>query len=197
MTLPRRPLIVALWGAVLLPALPAIADSQLTVGPRAVQNLVATQLFAHAGRWYLIDDGGCHTYLESPRTQLQNDRLVLHAHLTSRLGQDVGGSCVGADLASNVTLSGRLRGGGHTLVLEDIRIDRIDDDTTRSALALALQVDPTLLPRSAALDVSAFVRRDVLPAGDSPARMEDFQVLGITTRPDAVSIHFDVRLSAP
>src|SRR3982074_3623346 len=77
-------------------ALPAAAESALSVGPRSVQTMVVEQLFNRAGRWYLIDDGGCYTYLESPHTQLEADRLVLHAHLASRLGPRMGNDCVGA-----------------------------------------------------------------------------------------------------
>src|ERR1700675_1062042 len=127
-------------------SLPAAAESGLSVGPRSVQTLVVEQLFNRAGRWYLIDDGGCYTYLESPHTHLALDRLVLHAHLSSRLGQRMGKDCVGADFASNVTLSGKLHGSGHFLILDEIRIDHVDDESTRSALNLALQVDPQIMP---------------------------------------------------
>ncbi len=175
----------------------ATAESLLAIGPQGVQSLVAGQLFDRTGRWYLIDDGACRTFLDSPRTQLSSDRLVLHAHLTSRLGQSLGGTCAGADFASNVTLSGRLRGSGHVLVLEDIRIDRVDEESTRNALNLALQLDPAALPRSANIDVSQYVKRDLIPAGGAPTRLDEFHIVNITTRADAVVIHFDLRLSAP
>jgi hypothetical protein len=175
----------------------AAAESVLSIGPRAVQTLVVEQLFNRAGRWFLIDDGGCYTYLDSPHAQLQTDRLVLHAHLASRLGQAIGNNCAGADFASNVTLSGTLRGSGHALILDDIRIDRVDEESARNALNLALQVDPEALPRSANIDVSEFIRKDVVQAGGSLTRLDEFRIVNITTRTDAVVIHFDLRLSAP
>src|SRR5476649_2371253 len=102
------------------------AASVLSMGPRAVQSLIADQLFNRAGRWYLIDDGGvCYTYLESPHTRLGIDRLILNAHLSARLGQRIGNNCAGADFASNVTLSGKLHAAEHKLILDDIRIDRV------------------------------------------------------------------------
>jgi hypothetical protein len=159
--------------------------------------MVVEQLFNRAGRWYLIDDGGCYTYLESPHTQLEADRLVLHAHLASRLGQRMGNDCVGADFASKVTLSGKLHGSGHLLILDDIRIDRVDDESARSALNLALRVDPQVMPHAAKIDVSDFVRKRVIQGGGSLARLDDFRVVNITTRADAVIIHFDLSLSAP
>ena len=178
-------------------SLPAVAQSVLSVGPRSVQTLVLEQLFDRAGRWYLIDDGDCYTYLESPHTHLAVDRLVLRAHLSSRLGQRIGNGCVGADFASNVTLSGKLHGSGHFLILDDIRIDRVDDESARNALNLALQVDPQLIPRAANIDVSEFVRKDVIAAGGSSARLDEFRIVNITTRPDSIVIQFDLSLSVP
>jgi hypothetical protein len=189
-------IVAAILSAVAL-ALPATAQSVLSVGPRSVQALIVEQLFNRAGRWYLIDDGGCYTYLESPHTHLAPDRLVLQAHLSSRLGQRMGKDCVGGDFASNVTLSGKLHGSGHLLILDDIRIDRVDDESTRSAINLALQVDPQLMPRTAKIDVSEFIKKDVIAAGSSPARLDEFRIVNVTTRTDAVVIHFDLSLSAP
>jgi hypothetical protein len=196
----RVPALARLAGAVLsalaLP-LPAGAQSVLSVGPHSVQTLIAEQLFDRAGRWYLINDGACFTYLESPQTHLAADRVVLRARLVSRLGQRMGNGCVGADFASNVALSGKLHGGGHLLILDDIRIDRVEDESTRSALNLALQVDPQLMPRNANINVSDFVRKDFISAGGSAAHLDEFHIVSVATRPDAVVIHFDLSLSIP
>jgi hypothetical protein len=178
-------------------ALPAAAESTLSVGPHSVQTLIMEQLFNRAGRWYLLDDGACFTYLESPQARLAPERVVLRARLVSRLGQPMGSGCVGADFASNVTLSGKLHGSGHLLVLDDIRIDRVDDDAARTALDLALRVDPQLIPRAANINVSEFLRKDLVAAGGSEARLDEFHLVGVTTRPDAVVIHFDLSVTMP
>lgn len=175
-----------------------VAASVLTLGPRGLQTLVAEQLFNRAGRWYLIDDGGvCYTYLESPHTRLESERLVLNARLSSRLGQRVGNNCLGADFASNVTLSGRLHGSEHKLILDDIRIDRVDDESTRDALNLALQLAPQAMPRSASIDLLDLVRRQAVTNGGLPLHFDQFRIVNIATRPDAIVIQFDLSLSTP
>ena len=176
---------------------PAVAQSVLTVGPRNVQTLVLEQLFNRAGRWYLMDDGACYTYLESPHTDIALDRLVLRAHLSSRFGQRMGNGCVGADFASNVTLSGKLHGSGHFLILDHILIERVDDESARNALDLALTVEPQLIPRAANIDVSEFVRKDAITAGGTSARLDEFRIVNITTRPDSIVIQFDLSMSVP
>src|SRR6202142_4217237 len=189
-------IVAAILSAFVL-SLSAVAQSVLTVGPRNVQTLVLEQLFNRAGRWYLIDDGDCNTYLESPHTHIALDRLVLRAHLSSRFGQRMGRGCVGADFTSNVTLSGKLHGSGHFLILNDIRIDHVEDESARNALTLALQVNPQLIPRAANIDVSEFVRKDVIAAGGSSARLDEFRIVNITTRPDSIVIQFDLSMSVP
>ena len=189
-------LVAALSSAFAL-SLPAAAQSVLSVGPRSVQTLVVEQLFNRAGRWYLTDDGGCYTYLESPHTHLALDRLVLHAHLSSRLGQRMGKDCVGADFASNVTLSGKLHGSGHFLILDDIRIDRVDDEAARNALNLAVQVAPDSIPRTARIDVLESLRRQAFTAGGFAVHVDQIHIASITTRNDTLVIQFDLNLSAP
>ncbi len=177
---------------------PAEAMSSLSLGPRSVQTLIAEQLFKRAGRWYLIDDRGiCYTYLESPHVRLEPDRLVLNAHLTSRIGQRIGDNCIGADFASDVTLSGRLHSTEHKLILDDLRIDHVDDEATRNALNLALQLAPQAMSRTASIDVLEFIRKEVVVSGGSPVRLDQLRIVNITTRTDAIVIQFDLNLSAP
>ena len=180
------------------PALPAAASSALSLGPRGMQTLVVEQLFDRKGRWYLSDDDGvCYTYLESPHVRLTSDRLVLKAHMVSRLGQPLGGNCVGVDLQSDVTVSGKIRGSGHQLMLDDIRIDRVDDETARSALNLALQVNPDAIPRTARIDVLESLRKQVFAAGALAVHVDEIHIAGVTTRNDTLIIQFDLSLSAP
>ena len=188
----------AAFAAMFCLVIPAEGASVLSVGPRTVQTLVTQQLFDRRGRWYLISDGACFTYLESPHTHFAAERLVLAAHLVSRLGQSLGSTCAGADFASNVTLSGKLRAAAeHKLILDDIRIDRVDDESTRSAIALALQVDPQALPRSVSVDVLELARGQLASAQGTGTRVENLRISNVTTRIDALVIEFEVNLKAP
>ena len=104
---------------------------------------------------------------------------------------------MGEDFASNVTLSGKLHGSGHLLMLDDILIDRVDDESARSALDLALKIDPQLIPRAANIDVSELVKKDAIMAAGVPAHLDEFRIVNITTRPDSIVIQFDLSMSVP
>jgi hypothetical protein len=60
----------------------------------------------------------------------------MNAHLSSRAGLAVGGSCVGTGLASDVQMSSKSVGSGSQLTLQDIKIDNVADDATRQVLDL-------------------------------------------------------------
>ena len=178
-------------GAVLLAlsvAAPGFAASVLSLGPNSVQALVAQQLFNRAGRWYLMDEGGvCYAYLEAPHAQVETGRLVLAAHLVARIGQAVGSDCIGADFASNVTISGRLNGKDHELTLDDIRV----------ALNMALQLSGQGTSRAVAIDVLEFLRTRALNSSESRVRLDRLHILNVATPGNAIVIEFDLSLSAP
>jgi hypothetical protein len=194
-------LAAAAWTAAVAaaaPAPPIAASSTLSLGPRSVQSLVAEQLFNREGRWYLIDDDGvCYTYLESPHVRLVSDRVVLKAQMVSRLGQRFGNNCVGADLASNVTVSAKVRGSDHQLILEDIRIDRVDDEAARNALDLAVQIAPDSIPRTARIDILEPLRKQAFTAGGFALHVEQIHITSITARNDTLVMQLDLSLSAP
>ena len=146
---------------------------------------------------YIDDEGVCYTYLESPHVRVASDRLVLKAHMVSRLGQRFGNSCVGVDLASNVNISGKVRGSDHQLILDDIRIDRIDDETARNALNVAVQVDPDSIPRTARIDVQESLRKQAFTAGGFAVHVDQIHIASITTRNDTLVIQFGLNMSAP
>ena len=177
---------------------PVDAASVLSVGNRTVQSLVVDQLFVRSGRWYLLDDGGiCYAYLQSPHTRLAAGRLFLDGHLVSRLGQRIGSECAGADFASDVTLSGQLRGAGSKLTLDDIRIERVQDEATRGALNLALQLAPQAMPRSLSIDILELVRGQEARRQGLAVRVDQFRILNLATGPDVITVQFELNLSAP
>ena len=175
---------------------PERSASELTVGAQSVQKLVAQQLFDRQGRWYLLDNGPCYMFLESPRTRLSRGRVVLDAHLSSRVGVVVGGNCIGSGFASNVTLSGKPVGKASTLTLDDIRVDNVEDGATAQLVDLLESVTAQALPRTFSLDVLAAVRgAPITAAGSDLADAVSNRGCHHAIRCDRCSL--DLSLSAP
>jgi hypothetical protein len=180
--------LLALSFAVPLP----VAAATLTVGKAGIQRLFVEGVFNKQGRWYL-QDGACYAYLESPRTWLAGGRVHIEAHLSSRLGVEMSGSCVGDTLAAKVEMSGRLVGAGTTLSLADVRVDRIDDAAAGSALDLLQSIVPAPPP----VDVLRLIRDGLDGAGEVPISVDTLSIDSVTTSDTEVTIRFDVALRAP
>jgi hypothetical protein len=184
--------------ALLIATLPvAAAASDLSLGPASIQKIVTEQLFTQQGRWYLVDNGPCHAYFERPKTHLTDGRLVLDAHLTARIGIQVGDGCAGSDFRANVTLSAKPVGKASSLTLTDIRVDHVDDDASRDALQMIQQIAPDALPKAFSFDVLTIVKSRSLSAAGIPVTVSQFRILSTETRRDAVVITFDMSLTAP
>jgi hypothetical protein len=175
----------------------AAAASDLSLGPNSIQTIIAEQLFNQQGRWYLVDNGACYAYFDRPKTHLTDGRLVLNAHLSARLGIQIGDHCAGTDMASNVTLSARPVGKGSYLTLEDIRFDRVEDSASRDAINALQQIAPEALPKAFSFDLLALVKDKSIGAVGIPVTVTRFRILNTETRRDAVRITYDMSLTAP
>ena len=171
--------------------------SDLSLGPASIQKIVAEQLFNQQGRWYLVDNGPCYAYFDRPKTHLTEGRLVLNAHLSARIGVQIGDTCAGSDMAANVTISAKPVGKASSLTLDDIRIDHVDDSASRDALNVIQQIAPQALPKAFSFDVLSIVRSKSISAAGVPVTVAQFRILNTQTRRDAVVITFDLSLTAP
>jgi hypothetical protein len=169
-----------------------VAAATLTVGKASIQRLFVEGVFNKNGRWYL-QDGVCYAYLESPRTWLAGGRVHIEAHLSSQLGVEMSGSCVGNPLAAKVEMSGRLVGAGTTLSLADVRIDRIDD----AAAGSTLDVLQSLVPTPPPVDVLSQIRKNLADADEVPISVDKLSIDSVTTSDTEVTIQFDFLLRAP
>ena len=175
----------------------AAAASELSLGPNAIQKIVSEQLFNQQGRWYVLDNGPCHAFFDHPKTHLTDGRLVLKAHLSARIGLQIGDSCAGTDMAANVTISARPVGKGSSLTLEDIRFDRVDDGASRDALNAIQQLAPEALPKAFSFDLLGRVLDKSISAVGIPVEVTRFRILATETKPEAVRITYDMTLTAP
>jgi hypothetical protein len=169
--------------------------SELAIGRSAVQAIVASALFKDQRRWYLTK-GDCYAYLENPKISLANGRLVMNAHLSSRVGVEVGGSCVGTGLASDVQLSGKFMGSGSQLTLQDIKIDNVADDANRQVLDLLQSAAGSPLSRAVNVDLMQLLKPAIVPGTDIKVSVTSVAVAEVVTEPQSVTVHFDAKLRA-
>jgi hypothetical protein len=169
--------------------------SELVIGREALQTVLVASLFKDQGRWYLTK-GKCYAYLEGPHVALEAGRVVIDAHLSSRLGLMVGGSCVGTELASDVRVSGKLVGSGTHIEIDDIRIDNVQDESTRKIVDLLQSATGGSLPKSENIDLLPLLKPAIVPGTDIKVSASNLAIASVTTRAESVDVEFEVKLTA-
>jgi hypothetical protein len=169
--------------------------SELVIGREALQTVMVTSLFKDQGRWYLVK-GKCFAYLERPNVALDGARVIINAHLSSRLGLTVGDACMGTELASDVRVSGKLVGSGTHIEIDDIRIDNVQDENTRKVIDLLQSATGGSLPKSANIDLLPLLKPTGVPGTDIKVSATNLAIAKVTTLPDAVDVEFEVKLTA-
>ena len=173
---------------------PALA-SELVIGRDALQTLVVMSVFTDQGRWDLVK-GKCYAYLERPHVALEGGRVIIDAHLSSQLGVVVGGSCVGTELASDVRVSGKLVGSGSHIEIDDIRIDKVQDESTRSVVELLQSATGGSLPKSVNIDLLPLLKPTSMPGTDIKVSATNLAISSVSTLADAVNVEFEIHLAA-
>ena len=173
---------------------PALA-SELVFGRDALQTLVVMSVFTDQGRWDLVK-GKCYAYLERPHVSLEGGRVIIDAHLSSQLGVVVGGSCVGTELASDVRVSGKLVGSGSHIEIDDIRIDKVQDESTRSVVELLQSATGGSLPKSVNIDLLPLLKPTSMPGTDIKVSATNLAISSVSTLADAVNVEFEIKLAA-
>ena len=169
--------------------------SELVIGREVLQTLVVTSVFKDQGRWYLAK-GKCYAYLERPRVALEAARVIINAHLSSRLGVAIGDSCVGTEMMSDVTMSGKLVGSGSHIDIDDIRIDSVKDESTRNVIELLQSATGGSLPKSVDIDLVPLLKPTTVPGTDIKVSATNLAITRVSTLADSVDVEFEVKLIA-
>ncbi len=169
--------------------------SEILIGRQALQTLVVDSVFKDQGRWYLAK-GKCFAYLERPHVALEAGRVIINAHLSSRLGLTVGDSCLGAEMMSDVRVSGKLVGSGSHIEIDDIRIDNVQDESTRQVIELLQSATGRSLPQSVSIDLLPMLKPASVPGTDINVSATNLAIANVSTLADAVDVQFEVKLTA-
>jgi hypothetical protein len=171
----------------------AASAAEIVLERSAVDKLVAQGMFANAGRYDIVK-GPCFSYLDRPSVTISNGRVRIRSHLTARLGVPSGTSCMGVAFASWTEVSGKPVPKGGSVVLADIRVDKVDDPNLRMVLESGLV---PALPRVIEFDVLKSVRSMLQDnGGQFQANVDAFAIDSVTAADDRLSVRFDFLLVA-
>jgi hypothetical protein len=113
-------------------ALPQAGAVELKVSRDALERTLIKQLFSGPdGRYYLKGNAqsACYVFAEDPKLKFVEDRIVVQLKTHARLGQRLGGACIGIALSLPAEVSLAPDGEGETVGFRDARVDKVSDHT--------------------------------------------------------------------
>jgi hypothetical protein len=169
------------------------ADSTLVLENTAIEKKLREQFFTDKGRFWLNNADACNqSWLESPKVTASAGRLRIGVLFSGSVGASVGGQCIGAADAFNVTASGKPFFRDGRLGVEDIRIDSLSKEIYRPLLQ---PVFGSMVPK--ALDINLKETVVALMAGrTAPFEVEIRDLVATEVSADAdrvnVKLQFDL-----
>lgn len=184
------------WGVLVIWFFFVISQSasavEIVLERTAVQSLLKRALFNGPHQRMYLNPDPCYAYLEDPTVRLMGGRLLISGHLSSRVGIAAGDSCIGFGLASDFMVSGKPAFENGVLVLEDLRVDEVNDRWTD----LFQQALLPRLPRAIQFDLQTAVKGFLHTAqGDPQPVMNNFSILALTAESNQLVVRLDFKLT--
>ena len=126
----RAPLRIALFCLFATFGSHAAHAIDVKISAQAIERTLKTQLFnSPDGRYYMRGDAAspCFVYAESPHVSFKDDRVVVHVHTKSKLGEPIHGACVGITLATDADVSFIPDAEGESVGFRDARIEHLSE----------------------------------------------------------------------
>jgi hypothetical protein len=103
---------------------------EVKVSAQALERTLQAQLFnGPDGRYYMRGDAtsACYVYAEKPQVSFKDDRVVVHVHTKSKLGEGIHGACLGVTLTADADVSFVPDAEGESVGFRDARIEKLSE----------------------------------------------------------------------
>ena len=103
---------------------------ELTISRQALERTLKQQLFSGPdGRYYLKGNArtACSISTEDPHLSFEQDRIVVRVKTRAKLGQPMGGACLGISLTLPAEVSLTPDAEGETIGFRDAQLDKVSD----------------------------------------------------------------------
>jgi hypothetical protein len=87
-------------------------------------------------------------------------------------------------------------GSGSHIEIDDIRIDNVQDESTRKIVDLLQSATGGSLPKSENIDLLPLLKPAIVPGTDIKVSASNLAIASVTTRAESVDVEFEVKLTA-
>jgi hypothetical protein len=87
-------------------------------------------------------------------------------------------------------------GSGSHIEIDDIRIDNVQDESTRKVIELLQSATGGALPKSVDIDLLPLLKPTSVPGTDIKVSATNVAIAKVATLADAVDVQFEIKLTA-
>jgi hypothetical protein len=168
---------------------------EVKISAPALERTLQAQLFnGPQGRYYMRGDATspCFVYAEDPHVSFKDDRIVVHVHTKSRLGEAIHGACVGVTLTTDADVSFVPDAEGESVGFRDARIEKLSESKELNFLLVPFL--SRKLPSQMKVNAADLIRKllgQSLPATGYTLTLDELKLHSMLVDHDALVVDVD------
>jgi len=172
---------------------------EIKVSAQALERTLNTQLFNSAdGRYYFRGSATspCYAYAQEPKVSFKDERIVIHVKTHAKLGEKIGGSCLGVGMNTEADVSVIPDAQGESIGFRDPNLDHLSE--SRELNFLLIPFLSKKLPQQMKLNAADLIRQLLLKSAEATGynmKLDNLKVHSMQVSGDALVVDFDGDLS--
>jgi len=179
---------------------PAAAHAiEIKVSAQALERTLNTQLFNGVdGRYYFRGSATspCYAYAQDPKVSFKDERIVIHVKAHAKLGEKIGGSCLGVGMNTEADVSVIPEAQGESIGFRDPNLDHLSE--SRELNFLLVPFLSKKLPQQMRINAAELIRQLLVKSAEATGydvKLDNLKVHSMQVSGDALVVDFDGDLS--
>jgi hypothetical protein len=172
---------------------------EIRVSAQALERTLNTQLFNSVdGRYYFRGTATtpCYAYAQEPKVSFKDERIVIHVKAHAKLGEKIGGSCLGVGLNTEADVSVIPDAQGESIGFRDPNLDRLSE--SRELNFLLVPFLSKKLPQQMRINAAVLIRQLLVKSAEATGydvKLDNLKVHSMQVSGDSLVVDFDGDLS--
>jgi hypothetical protein len=181
-------------------ALPVAAHAiEIKVSAQALERTLNNHLFNGAdGRYYFRGSATspCYAYAQEPKVSFKDERIVIHVKTYAKLGEKIGGSCLGVGMNTEADVSVVPDAQGESIGFRDPNLDHLSE--SRDLNFLLVPFLSKKLPQQMRINAAELIRQLLVKSAEATGydvKLDNLKVHSMQVSGDVLVVDFDGDLS--
>jgi hypothetical protein len=172
---------------------------EIKVSAQALERTLDTQLFNGVdGRYYFRGNATspCYAYAQDPKVSFKDERIVIHVKAHAKLGEKIGGTCLGVGMNTEADVSVIPDAQGESIGFRDPNLDHLSE--SRELNFLLIPFLSKKLPQQMRINAAELIRQLLVKSAEATGydvKLDNLKVHSMQVSGDALVVDFDGDLS--